>query len=74
VPTYDLTCPGCGTGFEVFRQRLLRDEDRVCPACGAPDAVTRLSGFVTARPMRGSPQPRVTGFAGTGCCGGRCAH
>ena len=74
MPTYDLACPACGTAFEVFRQRLLRDEDRVCPACGGPEARTILTGFVAARPRRTSEAPRVTGFAGHGCCGGRCAH
>jgi putative FmdB family regulatory protein len=74
MPSYDLVCRGCGTGFEVFRQRLLRDEDRTCPHCGADDARTRLTGFVGGRARRSSPEPRVTGVAGTGCCGGRCRH
>lgn len=74
MPTYDLVCGTCASGFEVFLQRFLREDDRVCPDCGAAGAQTRLTGFITARPARSSPEPRVTGFAGHGCCGGACAH
>ena len=67
MPTYDLVCAACGGVAEVFVQRLLRDDDRVCPDCGAPDTAVRITGFVTARAPRSSSEPRVTGFAGTGC-------
>jgi putative FmdB family regulatory protein len=74
VPTYDLACEACGHQFEAFRQGFLRDEDRSCPECGAPDATQRFTGFVTARPSRGAPTTTVTGFGGGGggCCGGSC--
>jgi putative FmdB family regulatory protein len=71
VPSYDLGCESCGHHFEVFRQGFLRDEDRVCPACGA-EARQRFTGFVTARPSRGDASPTVVGFGGGGCCGGSC--
>lgn len=74
MPSYDLVCTSCHRGFEAFQQRFLRPEDRVCPVCGAGDAEVRLSGFVTSRPARTSVEPRITGFAGRGCCGGSCAH
>jgi putative FmdB family regulatory protein len=73
VPSYDLTCRECGHDFEAFRQGFLRDDDRVCPACGAVDARQRFTGFVTARPARGEAAPSVVGFGGGGgCCGGSC--
>lgn len=35
MPTYDLTCRDCGTRFERFFMRLLRQSDLVCPECGS---------------------------------------
>ena len=67
MPTYDLACEGCEHHFDVFRQGFLRDEDRQCPECGAPEARQLFTGFVTARPSRGAV---ATG--GGGCCGGGC--
>ena len=73
MPTYDLACTACEHQFEAFRQGFLRDEDRVCPECGADEAAQRFTGFVTARPSRGDGAPTVTGFGGSGgCCGGGC--
>ncbi len=76
MPTYALTCDGCGLSFEVVLQRFLRDGDRVCPGCGGTACTQALGGFVTARARRDDPTPRVTGFAGRGCgCApGRHAH
>jgi len=70
MPSYDLVCETCDHGFEAFRQGFLRDEDRVCPECGAADARQLFTGFVTARPSRGA-QPVPAGGGG-GCCGGAC--
>ena len=51
MPTYELTCRDCGTRFERFLQRLLRDEDRVCPVCGSAEVETGIGGgFVAHRP------------------------
>lgn len=69
MPTYDLRCRDCDLRFELFRQRFLRDEDRVCPGCGGRDAEQLLGVFVTSRPARDDPTPRVTGFAGHTCHG-----
>ncbi len=74
MPSYDLLCASCDHDFEVFQPRFLRDDDRTCPACGAGGAAIRLSSFVTSRPARTSADPRITGFAGRGCCGGACSH
>ncbi len=73
MPTYDLHCPSCGLHFEVFRQRFLREEDKVCPGCSATDCEQRLVGFVTSRPARDDPTPSVTGYAQHTCHAG-CAH
>lgn len=72
MPTYDLACRECDAPFEAFRQGFLRDEDRVCPQCGAADARQLMTGFVTSRPARATAAPTVTNFAprGGGCCGG----
>jgi putative FmdB family regulatory protein len=75
MPSYDLACVACDHTFEAFREGFLRDEDRVCPECGAEDARQLFTGFVTARPSRGDGAPSVVGFgggAGGGCCGGSC--
>jgi putative FmdB family regulatory protein len=75
MPSYDLACTECDHAFEAFRQGFLRDEDRVCPECGAADARQLFTGFVTARPGKGEgAAPSVVGFGGGGggCCGGSC--
>ena len=75
MPSYDLACESCDHAFEAFRQGFLRDEDRVCPECGAPGARQLFTGFVTARPAKGGgAAPTVVGFGGGGggCCGGSC--
>jgi putative FmdB family regulatory protein len=75
MPSYDLACTECEHTFEAFRQGFLRDEDRVCPECGAAEATQLFTGFVTARPGRGEgAAPSVVGFGGGGggCCGGSC--
>ena len=71
MPSYDLACEACDTRFEAFRQGFLRDEDRVCPSCGAPEARQLFTGFVTARPAKGESATMTAGGGG-GCCGGSC--
>jgi putative FmdB family regulatory protein len=71
MPSYDLACEGCDHRFEAFRQGFLRDEDRVCPECGAEAARQLFTGFVTARPSRAEPTT-VVSSGGGGCCGGSC--
>ncbi len=43
-----MRCAACADGFEVFRQGFLRDEDRMCPACGGA-AKQVITGFVAGR-------------------------
>ena len=73
MPTYDLSCGACGLDFEVFRQRFLTDDERVCVGCGSREVSQRLGGFVTSRPARDNPDPSVTGFAQHTCHAG-CSH
>ena len=72
MPSYDLICDDCEHRFEAFRQGFLREEDRVCPECGATAARQLFTGFVTARPSRGAPTTTVVAGGGGGCCGGSC--
>ncbi len=50
MPTYELTCRACGTRFERFLARLLRDEDKVCPSCGSTDVQQGVGGGFAVRP------------------------
>lgn len=72
MPSYDLACTACDAEFEVFLTRFLRDEDRVCPECGATDARQLLrAGFVSG--VGGGPAGvELGGGGGGGCCGGSC--
>ena len=80
MPTYDLRCGSCGTGFEVFRQGFLRDGDRTCPSCGQP-AEQLFTGFVAARSstqmagaVAGTGGAASTSAAPSTPSGGGCGH
>jgi putative FmdB family regulatory protein len=47
MASYDLICDDCGHAFEVFRQGFLKDEDRVCPACGSVEVHQKFSSFLS---------------------------
>jgi len=49
MPTYELTCEDCGERFDVFVMRLLRDEDKVCPACGSHTVKRGFGGGVLGK-------------------------
>lgn len=69
MPTYDLECATCEHHFEVFRHGFLRDEDRSCPECSAPDATQRWTGgFLAVTSSRSDPSPAASG----GGCGATC--
>ncbi len=42
-----MICDECDHAFEVYRQGFLRDEDKVCPACGSTDVRQSVTGFLT---------------------------
>jgi putative FmdB family regulatory protein len=49
MPTYELTCSECGTRFERFLARMLRDEDKVCPNCGSSEVKQGIGGGYVAK-------------------------
>lgn len=51
MPSYDLVCEKCGHAFEICLHRFIRDEDKVCPNCGATDVEQKMSQFE----FRGTP-------------------
>jgi len=57
MPTYELKCRSCGEVSEKFLARLIRSEDKVCPACGSGDVGQGVGG--------GVPRP-VSSRAGKG--------
>ena len=42
MPIYEYVCEKCGNEFEVI---LFRDEQPLCPACGAADPCKKMSSF-----------------------------
>ena len=62
MASYDLVCEKCDEEFEVFRQGFLKDEDRVCPACGSADVRQKFSSFL---------RNLGSGSAGSSSCGPR---
>lgn len=73
MPTYDLACEACGAGFEVFRQRMLRSEERACPECGAEARIVPAV-FQTAAPGAASRRTTTVNRVMTPGCGcGGCA-
>lgn len=55
MPTYELTCRTCGTRFERFLARMLKDEDKVCPSCGSTDVGQGVGGGYVSRSPRTAP-------------------
>ena len=54
MPTYEMTCRECGERSERFLTRLLRDEDKVCSACGSGEVVLGVGGGFCAPRRSGS--------------------
>jgi putative FmdB family regulatory protein len=63
VPTYELTCADCGHRFEQFLMRIIRDPDKVCPACGSERILMgHGGGFIGKTSDRSSSCGPVGGF------------
>ncbi len=59
MPTYELRCKQCGHTFDLFLTRLLREEDKVCEACGSREVVRGIGGgFVKTQAGVSSCVPR----------------
>lgn len=71
MPSYDLACESCGTGFELFRQRFLRPEEKVCPECGGPSRIV-LSAFQTSAPGADTRRTTTVNRVMAPSCG--CGH
>ena len=65
MPSYDFTCNKCDHEFELFLPRFIREEDKVCPECGATDLKQTLTGFNMSigcgASGRGNTGPRMDG-------------
>jgi putative FmdB family regulatory protein len=73
MPSYDLQCDSCEHTFETFRPGFLRDEDRVCPQCGATHATQLMTGgFIAVTSRRGGDSQPVAAAASRPSCGGHC--
>jgi putative FmdB family regulatory protein len=55
MPTYELRCLECGKLFELFRTRILRDEEKVCPECGSTDVKLGVGGGYFSRSSASEP-------------------
>ena len=66
MPTYQFICNDCGSDYEFFLTRMLRDEDKVCPSCGSKNvrqAYRDFFGYTAVRSVSG-------GYSGGGSgCG-----
>ncbi|PKQ37184.1 MAG: hypothetical protein CVT59_08995 [Actinobacteria bacterium HGW-Actinobacteria-1] len=49
VPTYELKCVDCGSRFERFLMRLLRETDKVCPVCGSQNVSAGVGGGILGK-------------------------
>ena len=65
MPTYELRSEDCGTTFELFVMRLLREDDKVCSACGSRIVSCGFGGGVL-----GKGTATATVSAATSCSSG----
>jgi len=45
MASYDLRCRSCGEEFEVFQLGFLKEDAKVCPACGGREVEQLFTGF-----------------------------
>jgi putative FmdB family regulatory protein len=55
MPTYELRCLDCGREFELFRTRLLRDDEKVCPGCGSVNVKLGVGGGYLSKSSASEP-------------------
>lgn len=62
MATYEFVCLHCDKHFEITVPGFLKDEERVCPACGSTEIRQKFSSFLRniatsgggCSPVRGS--------------------
>ncbi len=65
MPTYELTCRVCGHRFDLFLMRLLRNEDLLCPQCGARDIERGVGGGILGSGTRSAVSAASSASCGT---------
>lgn len=66
MPMYEYVCTGCKQKFDRLLPMAQRDEEQVCPMCGA----TAVRNAITAFGCAGSADSGSTGHGpGSGCKG-----
>ncbi len=61
---YDFVCLDCDEQFEVFSTGFIKDEQKVCTACGSPHVQQKFSSFLRGgvASSGGCGAPRSSGF------------
>lgn len=59
MATYEFVCQKCAKSFEINVPGFLKEQDKVCPACGSLEVRQRFSSFLkhvggSCSPYRGS--------------------
>lgn len=71
MPTYQFVCDDCGSDYEFFLMRMLRDTDKVCPKCGSTNvrqAYRDFYGYTAAKSSSGGG-----GYSGGYTGGSNCS-
>jgi putative FmdB family regulatory protein len=58
---YDFACDHCGELFEVFSTGFIKDEQKVCPACGSAEVRQKFASFFSTA-SGGCASPAGSGF------------
>ena len=67
MANYDLSCRACGAQFEVFTIGFLKDDQKVCPECGATDVTQLFTGGFMCGTSSSSSAPASACGAPQGC-------
>lgn len=61
---YDFVCIDCGEDFEVVSTGSIKEEEKVCAACGSAHVRQRFSSFLRSSPASGAgcAAPADSGF------------
>ncbi len=59
---YDFRCEQCGEEFEVFSTGFIKDDQKVCPACGSEQVEQKFSSFLSTGSPGGCSAPAGSPF------------